>query len=77
MAVKEESRQSIKPPELYLGAPSLPTITFKLAPKIWALEFVEIEEFLSTNRTVQALDQVTPESLQGGVLGPLLSWCQL
>ena len=39
--------------------------------KIWDLEFVEMEEFLPTNRTVQALDQFTPESLRDGVLGAL------
>ena len=63
--------KSIKPPQHFLAAPGLPTITSKLAPKIWDLEFVEMEEFLPTNRTVQALDQFTPESLRDGVLGAL------
>ena len=68
--------KSIKPPQHFLAAPGLPTITPKLAQKIWDLEFVEMEEFLPTNRTVQALDQLTPESLWDGVLEALQQFQQ-
>ena len=73
--VKDGERESLdtqsplNPPQHFLAAPGLPTS--KLAQKIWDLEFVEMEEFLPTNRTLQALDQFTPESPQDGVLGAL------
>ena len=63
--------KSIKPPQHFLAPPGLPTITSKLVQKIWDLEFVEMEKFLHTNRTIQALDQFTPESLRDRVLGAL------
>ena len=28
----------------------------KLTPRIWALEFIEMEEFLPTNKVVQSLE---------------------
>ena len=68
MAVEEEPWQSINAPQHFLGAPSFPTITSKLTPKILGLKFVEMEEFLPT---VQALDQFTPESVWDGLLGTL------
>ena len=37
--------KSINPPQHFLAAPGLPTITSKLAQKIWDLEFVEMEEW--------------------------------
>ena len=43
--------KSIKPSQHFLAAPGFPTITSKLAQKIWNLEFVEMDEFLLTNRT--------------------------
>lgn len=40
----------------YLVAPGLPTIPRKLAQRIWELDFIEMEEFLPTNKTIQALE---------------------
>ena len=39
----------------YLVAPGLPTISRKLAQHIWELDFIEMEEFLPTNKTIKAL----------------------
>ena len=39
-----------------LAAPGLPTVSRKLAQRIWALEFTEMKEFLSTNKVVQSLE---------------------
>ena len=46
----------------FLPAPGLPTISNKLAQKIWDLEFVEMEEFLPNNKAVQAMEN--PVSIQ-------------
>lgn len=63
---------SSKKPQYFLAAPGLPTITSKLAQQIWDLEFVEMEEFLTSNKTMQALEQqFNPKSVQDGVLGAL------
>ena len=43
-------------PQLFLAASGLPTVPLKLAQRIWELDFVEMEEFLPSNRTVQALE---------------------
>ena len=43
-------------PKQYLVAPGLPTIPRKLAQWIWELDFVEMEDFLPTNKTIQALE---------------------
>ena len=40
----------------YLAASGLPTIPNKLAQRIWELEFIEMEEFLPTNKAIQALE---------------------
>ena len=40
----------------YLASPGLPTIPHRLAQRIWDLEFVEMEDFLPSNRTIQALE---------------------
>ena len=53
----------------FLPAPGLPTVSNKLAQKIWDLEFVEMEEFLPSNRTIQAMEN--PVSLQEGIVGAL------
>lgn len=61
----------------FLAVPGLPTITSKVAQKIWELEFVEMEEFLPSNKTVQALKhQPTTQSLRDGVLGALQQFQQ-
>ena len=48
-----------KPPErkswLFLATPGLPTVPMKLAQQTCNLDFVEMEEFLPSNRTIQAL----------------------
>lgn len=53
----------------FLPAIGLPTLSNKLAQKIWDLEFVEMEEFLPSNRTIQAMEN--PVSLQEGIVGAL------
>ena len=53
----------------FLPAPGLPTLSNKLAQKIWDLEFVEMEEFLPSNRMIQAIEN--PVSLQEGIVGAL------
>ena len=53
----------------FLPAPGLPTIPNKLAQKIWDLEFMEMEEFLPSNRTIQAMEN--PVSMQEGIVGAL------
>ena len=40
----------------FLPAPGLPTVSNKLAQKIWELEFVDMEEFLPSNKTINALE---------------------
>ena len=49
-----------KPPDgksqWFLAALGLPTVPLKLAQRIWELDFVKMEEFLPSNRTVQALE---------------------
>ena len=53
----------------FLPAPGLPTVSNKLAQKIWDLEFVEMEEFLPSNRTIQAMENLV--SLQEGIVQQL------
>ena len=50
----------------YLVAPGLPTISRKLAKRIWELDFIEMEEFLPTNKAIQALElaRITETGLQ-------------
>ena len=43
-------------PQYVLAAPGLPTVSRKLAQRVWALEFIEMEEFLPTNKVVQSLE---------------------
>ena len=43
-------------PQHVLAAIGLPTVSKKLAQRIWALEFLEMEEFLPTNKAVQSLE---------------------
>ena len=50
-------------PQHILAAPGLPTVSRKLAQRIWNLEFIEMEEFLSTNKVVQSLEST--ENLSG------------
>lgn len=57
------------PLQLLLPAPGLPTVSHKLAQKIWGLEFIEMEEFLPSNKTVLMLENSA--SVQQGVLGAL------
>ena len=56
---------SSRKPQYFLVAPGLLTITSKLAQQIWDLEFVEMEEFCPSNKTMQALEQqFNPKSVQ-------------
>ena len=53
----------------YLVAPGLPTISRKLAQCIWELDFIEMEEFLPTNKTIQALElaRITETGMQSAM----------
>ena len=42
--------------QLFLAASGLPTVPQRLAQCIWDLDFIEMEEFLPSNKTVQALE---------------------
>lgn len=60
-----------KKPQLFLAAPGLPTISYRVAQKVWDLEFVEMEDFLPPNKTIQALETQQAQSLRNGVIGAL------
>ena len=66
---KPPSNRSMVSKSHFLPAPGLPTIPNKLAQKIWNLEFVEMEEFLPSNKTIQAMEN--PISMQEGIMGAL------
>ena len=59
----------VAPLQLLLPAPGLPTISQKLAQRIWGLEFIEMEEFFLSNKTVSMLEN--PAMFQQGALGTL------
>ena len=65
-------QQDARPESLskqYLVAPGLPTISRKLAQHIWELDFIEMEEFLPTNKTIQAMElaRVTETGMQSAM----------
>ena len=49
------------------GSVRLPTVSQRLAQRIWDLDFIEMEEFLPSNRTVQALE-ISRLAREGGQL---------
>ena len=53
----------------YLPVPGLPVVPNKLAQKIWELEFVDMEEFLPSNKMINALE--SPVSILDGIVGAL------
>ena len=61
--------KSITAKSHFLPAPGLPTVSNKLAQKIWKLEFVDMEEFLPSNKTINALEN--PIFIQDGIVGAL------
>ena len=72
-----EQSAPVKKPQFFLAAQGLPTITSKLAQRIWDLEFIEMDDFLPTNKAVQALEQQsTSQLVQDGVLGALQQFQQ-
>ena len=52
----EHNSRSVTAKSHFLPAPGLPTASNKLAQKIWKLEFVDMEEFLPSNKTINALE---------------------
>ena len=52
---KEKAKEVVIPQHVF-SAPDLPTVSKKLAQRIWALEFIEMEEFLPANKVVQFLE---------------------
>lgn len=59
-------------PIRYLVAKGLPTIPTKLADKVWKLDYVDMEEFLPTPRSLRLAEQEKPSpSLQESLVGAL------
>ena len=59
-------------PQFFSVVQGLPTMPSKLAQSIWDLDFVEMDDFLPSNKAVQALEhQSTSQVVQDGVLGAL------
>ena len=50
---EDHSGKEVKPLH-YLAAPGLPTIPQHMAQHIWNLDFVEMEEFLPSSKTMHA-----------------------
>lgn len=72
-----ELAASAKKPQFFSAAQGLPTIPPNLAQRIWDLEFVEMADFLPSNKAVQALEQQsTSQVVQDGVLGALQQFQQ-
>ena len=64
----QEDQPAKEKPQHYLASPELPTIPHRLAQRIWDSEFEEMEEFLPSNRTIQALESLEgANSLPGSV----------
>ena len=68
-------------PQLFLAASGLPTVSEKLAQRIWDLDFIEMEEFLPSNKMVQALEVsglaregTVFQVLQGRKVTDIMSW---
>ena len=54
----------------YLVAKGLPTLPMKLVEKVWNLEYVDMEEFLPTPRSLRLAEQGRPStSLQESLVG--------
>ena len=63
---EDHSEKQVKPLH-YLAAPGLPTISQHMAQRIWNLEFIEMEEFFPSNKTMQVLERSEGlRSLSGG-----------
>jgi len=58
-----------KTPPFLLAAPGLLTVWSKLAQLIWDLDFIELEELLPSNKTIQALEGGAPYRTEGNHLG--------
>ena len=56
-------------PSRYLVAKGLPTLPMKLVEKIWNLEYVDMEEFLPTPRSLQLAEQGSASSFQESLVG--------
>ena len=64
---KSESKQS-----RYLVSKGLPTLSAKLVERVWALDFVDMEDFLPAPRTLRLVDQrSSAASLQESLVGAL------
>ena len=55
-SVTSADKKAGEKPQLFLAASGLPTVPQRLAQRIWDLDFIEMEEFLPSNKTVQALE---------------------
>ena len=64
-----QSSKSLVVKSHFLSVPGLPTVPNKLAQKIWELEFVDMEEFLPSNKMINALESSV--SIQDGIVGAL------
>ena len=58
-----------KLPPFFLAAPGLPIVPSKLIQHIWDLDFIELEELLCSNKTIQALEEGATSRPEGSSLG--------
>ena len=59
-------------PSRYLVAKGLPTLPLKVVERVWMMEYIEMEEFLPTPRSLQLVEQGRPvPSLQESLVGAL------
>ena len=55
-ATDPKEKSESKPPR-YLVSKGLPTLPLKLVEKVWALDFVDMEDFLPTPRALRLVKQ--------------------
>ena len=58
-----------KLPPFSVVTPGLPTVLSNLAQHIWDLDFIEVEELLPFNKTIQALEEGAISRPEGSSLG--------
>ncbi len=65
-----QTDKAVAKPSRYLVAKGLPTLPMKLVEKVWNLEFVDMEEFLPTPRSLHLAEQGRPStSFQESLVG--------
>ena len=70
-ATDPKEKSESKPPR-YLVSKGLPTLPLKLVEKVWALDFVDMEDFLPAPRALRLVEQQSSTaSLQESLVGAL------